>query len=235
MFGVTGLVLGDFATVWQPVPADVPYRAALAYCFAVLMLAGGMAVQWRRTARAGLMVLAVLYLLCAGLWVPRIVGYPRIFGTWSGFTEEFVLVVAAIIAYASLAPYSMPPMVHILRIGRTMFGICVLVFGGAHFAAISETTGMVPQWLPLGQRFWALATGAAFLLAGVAIIAGMRAVLASRLLTAMLITFGVLVWVPIVIAHPESHTAWGGNAITLAVAGAAWIVADTLRQTASGT
>ncbi len=90
--GIIGLVWGDFSTVWQPVPAGVPHRAALAYIVAVCLIAGGAAVQRRTTAQAGALVLAILYFMSALLWLPRVIGYPRMIGTWLGFAEEFALV-----------------------------------------------------------------------------------------------------------------------------------------------
>src|SRR5690348_5543275 len=48
--GILGLGTGDFALVWQPVPAWVPLRAALAYAFAAVSLAAGLGILWRRTA-----------------------------------------------------------------------------------------------------------------------------------------------------------------------------------------
>jgi uncharacterized membrane protein YphA (DoxX/SURF4 family) len=90
----------------------------------------------------------------------------------------------------------------------------------------------VPAWLPPGQRFWAAATGAAFVLAALAILSGVRAVLGARLLTAMLLTFGALVWAPRLFAHPEVHRVWAGNAVNLVAAGACWMVYDALRACA---
>jgi uncharacterized membrane protein YphA (DoxX/SURF4 family) len=94
--------------------------------------------------------------------------------------------------------------------------------------SLQETINMVPKWIPPSQRFWALATGIGHLLAGIAIVTGIQAVLAGRLLTAMILGFGSFVWVPAVVATPKAHLAWAGNAINLAVAGAAWIVADAI-------
>jgi uncharacterized membrane protein YphA (DoxX/SURF4 family) len=70
--------------------------------------------------------------------------------------------------------------------------------------------------------------GVCHLLAGIAIVTGIQAVLASRLLTAMILTFGALVWAPSLVVHPTTHLFWSGNAINLAFAGAAWIVADAI-------
>jgi uncharacterized membrane protein YphA (DoxX/SURF4 family) len=231
--GLVGLAWGDFATVWQPIqalPFAVPHRTALAYVAAAGLLLAGVAVQWRRSAPAGLPVLAILYLIFALLWLPRVVGYPQIFGTWGGFLEEFALVAAAAVAYASLLPPDSAGARRMARIGRLSFGVCVLSFGLGHFFAIPETAGMVPTWIPPGQRFWALATGVAHLLAGAAILSGVLDVLGSRLLTLMLATFSALVWAPALFAQPREHVAWAGNAINLALVGAAWVVADSIAR-----
>lgn len=229
--GLVGLAWGDFATVWQPIqalPFEVPHRTALAYVAAAGLLSAGLAIQWRRGAAAGLLLLAVLYFLFALLWLPRVVGYPHIFGTWAGFLEEFALVAAAPVAYASLPPHDSHGSVWAARFGRTAFGVCAVSFGLSHFFAVPQTAAMVPVWIPPGQQFWAVATGVAHLLAGVAIISGVLDVLASRLLTAMLAAFGALVWAPSLFAQPREHMVWAGNAINLALVGAAWAVADSI-------
>jgi uncharacterized membrane protein YphA (DoxX/SURF4 family) len=229
--GLVGLAWGDFATVWQPIqalPFTVPHRTALAYVVAACLLSAGVAIQWRRSAPAGLLVLAILYFVFALLWLPRVVGYPQLFGTWAGFLEEFALVAAALVVYASLLPRGSAGQLRTAQVGRISFGVCVLSFGLSHFFAIPQTAALVPDWIPPGQRFWALATGVAHLLAGVAILSGVLDVLGSRLLTVMLVTFGALVWAPALFAQPREHMAWAGNAINLTLIGAAWVVADSI-------
>jgi uncharacterized membrane protein YphA (DoxX/SURF4 family) len=229
--GLVGLVWGDFATVWQPIqalPFTVPYRMALACIAAACLLSAGVAIQWRRSAPAGLLVLAILYFIFALLWLPRVVGYPRIFGTWGGFLEEFALVAAALVAYASLLPHDSAGSFRTARVGRISFGVCVLSFGLGHFFAIPQTAAMVPDWIPPGQQFWAVTTGVAHLLAGIAILSGVLDVLGSRLLTVMRATFGALVWAPALFAQPKEHMVWAGNAVNLVLVGAAWVVADSI-------
>ena len=53
--------------------------------------------------------------------------------------------------------------------------------------------------------FWAVLTTVAFALAAIAILINRQARLALRLMTVMLALFGVLVWIPRLVAHPESH------------------------------
>jgi uncharacterized membrane protein YphA (DoxX/SURF4 family) len=226
--GLIGLLWGDFASVWQPVPQEFPFRRGLAYVAASLCLTSGIALQWRRTAKMGLPVLAFVHLFAALFWLRRVIYYPQFIGTWLGFAEQFALVIAAVVAFASLSPRSTAWDARIHHSGRVLFGLCAVVFGLAHFLSLAETIRMVPAWIPPGQRFWALATGVGHLLAGFAIVTGIEALLASRLLTAMILGFGALVWAPSLVATPTSHLVWSGNAINLAVAGAAWIIADAI-------
>ena len=232
-FGVIALFWRDFATVWQPVPANVPHRAALVYVTAMLLLAGGAAVQWRRTLRTGLLLLATLYFLAACLWLPRVIGYPHLIGTWSGFAQQFCLTVAAMTVYATAAPPDAPWGKPLARAGRVLFGLCAMIFGVAHFLALPQTAELVPGWMPLSQRFWAIATGVAFVLAGISIFTGIRAILAALLLTVMLALFGLLIWLPSAIRHPHEHIVWAGNTINLAVTAAAWMMAESLRARSS--
>jgi hypothetical protein len=74
--------------------------------------------------------------------------------------------------------------------------------------------------------FWATLTTVAFGLAAIAILINRQARLAMRLMTLMLALFGVMVWVPQVIAHPKAHFNWSECVLTVLVTGAAWVVAD---------
>lgn len=232
-FGIIGLIWGDFASVWQPIealPFPVPHCAAFAYIFAFCFLMGGLAIQWPRSARIGAVILGILYGFCALFWLPRVIGFPKIVGTWLGFAEEFVLVIAAVIVYASLAPRDSARSITTIRVARILFGTCFLVIGLSHFVYVPQTAAMVPKWLPLPHSFWAIATGIFHVSAGLAILSGVLAALASRLLTAMILGFGLLIWLPNLISTPRVHMTWCGNAVNLAIAGAAWIVADSFAR-----
>jgi uncharacterized membrane protein YphA (DoxX/SURF4 family) len=226
--GAAGLAFRDFARVGHPVPASMPFRTPLALAAALALVAGGLALQWGRTVRAGLVTLAILYLLAALLWMPRVLGYPEKFDVWSGFAEQFCLVAAAMMQWMVLRAASDREASGAMQVTRVLFGVCVMAFGVVHFTAMQETAGMVPGWVPPSRTFWAAATGGAMFLAGVALVTGIMATLAARLLTALIMSFGLFVWIPISIAHPHEHTSWAGNALNLAIAAAAWMVADVL-------
>jgi hypothetical protein len=78
--------------------------------------------------------------------------------------------------------------------------------------------------------FWALTTTVLFALAAVALLTNRMALLATRLLTTMVVIFGLLVWVPLLFSDPHSHTNWSETAENFAIAGVAWILADLLGE-----
>jgi hypothetical protein len=52
--------------------------------------------------------------------------------------------------------------------------------------------------------------------------------LAARLLTAEIVIFELLVWIPNLSAGPSNHFNWAGNAICIALVGASWVVSDSI-------
>jgi uncharacterized membrane protein YphA (DoxX/SURF4 family) len=82
--------------------------------------------------------------------------------------------------------------------------------------------------MPLGQEFWVILTGISFVLAGLAMLSGIRDVLGARLLALMFLAFNVFALPQFIFANPKDHAAWGGNAFNLALVGATWIFADAI-------
>ena len=233
-FGVITLVWHDF-NGWQQIRAlgNIPHREILVYVAAAIELFGGVAIQWPKTARAGAFALGAIYLFFALTWVPHIVAEPKSFDRWGNFFEQFSLVSGALIVYAMAGRGDSPRPPSMGRMGYLFFGVCVISFTLEQFFYLSGTAAFVPKWIPPGQMFWAITTTIALGLAAIALLFGRLALLASRLLTTMLIGFGLLVWLPALFAHPHLLINWAGNAQNLAITGAAWIVADFLSQNRS--
>jgi uncharacterized membrane protein len=227
--GVIGLGWGDFATNWQRVQLDVPHREALAYFTAAYELVIGLAILWRRTARSAALLLTFLYAIFALLWVIQIFAVPGVYDSWGNFFEEFSLVMGGVVAFSSLAPKDSPWAARTAIFSR-LFGVCVISFGLVHFISFAGAASWVPRWIPPGQKFWIAATGTFFFMAAGAILSGVMARLASRLLTIMIVCFEILVWIPRLIASPHDHFNWSGNAICCAIAAAAWVVSDSINQ-----
>jgi len=173
--------------------------------------------------------LTILYSIFALLWVVQIAISPLVYDNWGNFFEEFSLVIAGAVAFTLLAPSGSRWARLTTRI-RRLYGICIVSFGLAHFIYFSGAATWVPNWIPPGQKFWIAATGTFFFMAAAAILSGIAAKLATRLLTVMIFCFEILVWVPKLEAAPHDHFNWAGNAICIALAAAAWVVSDSFRQ-----
>jgi uncharacterized membrane protein len=228
VLGILGFATAAFATNWHPVPEGIPYRSVLAYAAAALMFAAGAGLQWRKTTRAALLLSACTYTPFAWLWLRRVVAFPQLSGTWSGFAEQLVPVIAAVFAYSHAVGTNRRWPAKAVTASRIVFGLCVIELGLAHFFALSLTAKLVPRWIPPSQRFWAAATGLALVLAGVSIAVDVQSARAARLLTTLLLLFAAFVWVPRLFAAPHQPVSWGGFAITVLVCGSAWMVADRL-------
>lgn len=228
-FGVLTIVWRDF-NGWQQIRplGNLPHRELLVYLSAALQLFGGFAIQSRKTARLGALVLGATYLTFALLWVPHILAEPKVYDRYGNFFEQFSLVSGALIVFALQGRDASQSKPGLARLGQFLFGICTVSFTLEQFFYLSGTASFVPKWIPPGQMFWAITTTVAFALGALALLTGIMALLAARLLTLMMIGFGLLVWLPAPFRDPHQMINWAGNAQNLAITGAAWIVADYL-------
>jgi hypothetical protein len=227
VYGVAALAFGLITLAWHDYNDWHPPRY-IVYAAAAALIFGGAAIQFRRTAKTGAAVLGAVYLVFTLQCVPRIVATPRIYNSWGNFFEQFSLVTGAAILYARLS--SAWSRETLSRIGRILVGICIASFTLEQAIYLDATAHLVPKWLPPSQMFWAVATTVLFALAAVALLTNRMALLATRLLTMMLVIFGLLVWVPLLLSDPHNHTNWSEDTETFAIAGAAWILADLLGE-----
>jgi uncharacterized membrane protein YphA (DoxX/SURF4 family) len=229
--GMVCLAWGDF-DLGQPVPKDFPHRTALAYAAAAFMLVAGAAVGWRRTAAWGAAALTAYYALVVVILMDGrlVLAHYAEYGAYSGVAEQLAITAGGLIVYAASAKIDAALAARLTRLGQLALGVCALLFGGAHFFYMNLTAPMVPRWLPLTPEFWAYATGVCHIAAGIAILTGVQARLAAILLTAMFVSFTLLVHGPMLLADPSSRLNWSENALNIALIGAAWVVADSLAR-----
>jgi hypothetical protein len=227
VFGLAALSFGVIALAWHDSGGSHQLRY-LVYAASAALVFGGAAIQFRRTAKTGAAILAAASVVFTLLCVPGIVAAPQIYNSWGNFFEQFSLLTGAALVYAHLSSAWSRETLN--RTGRIFLGICTASFTLEQAFYLNATATLVPKWIPPSQMFWAVATTVLFALAAVALLTNRMALLATRLLTMMLVSFGLVVWVPMVLSNPHSHVNWSENSETFEIAGAVWILADLLGE-----
>ena len=234
VFGSSAVLFGVIALMWRDPDTwqnlrhiwSLPFGAIIGGCLMTAQIAGGIAMQHPRTARLASVVLGVVYLLFSLATIPDVIAAANIYERYGGsFFLFFSLLCGAIALYAATEAGAARAL-WFGRLARLGLGVCAISFTLGQILLPRETADLVPKWIPPSQMFWAILTTIAFALAALAMLINRQARLATRLMTLMLAIFGVAVWIPRVIAHPEAHFLWSECALTFLVTGATWMVAD---------
>jgi len=226
LFGVIALLWHD-ADTWQNVATiwKLPFGAIVGDVLMVALIIGGIGIMFARTARGAAIVLAVVYVVYSLTSIPGIVAAPKEYAQWGNFFEFFALVCGAIAVY-TVASANVSRAAGLRRLARLGLGVCAISFTLGQIVYFRFTASLVPVWIPPNQMFWTILTTIAFALAAIAILINRQARLATQLMTLMLVLFGVLVWIPRLVAHPATHFTWSEFALTFLIAGAAWVVGE---------
>ena len=240
--GILDIAWGAFDASHQPIKSlgkNLPGQHVLAYVVGVWLVAAGLAILWRRSARIGAAASAIAYLIFAALWFPRYYAGIHAYG-WRiavfvgisfGLAQQLMLVAPAAIVYAFPGSPDSLLQKRAAIAARWMLGLPPVIFGLFHLTSIRVFASIVPHWMSFGY-FWAGLTGVAFLLAGCAICLGIMDVPAARLLALMLLLFEGFVEIPPIFIRPHNQATWGAAVYNVAAIGACWIFAEFLASRA---
>ena len=235
--GLWGLIAGDAVAIWQPLPKATPAREALAYASALVSLACGLGLFWRRAAAIAARVLLVFLLAWFALFKARaLVIAPAVEVSWESCGETVVLIAGAWALYGEFATdWDRRRLGWVtgeagVRIARMLYGLALIPLGLAHIVYLAQTAPLVPGWLP-AHAAWAYGTGCAYIAAGLAVLTGVCARLAAALSALQMGVFTLLVWAPVLVAGSKDPSQWSEGGVSLALTAAAWVVADSYRAT----
>jgi len=221
--GITGLVNGDFALVWQHVPAHVPGRTILAYVCAVIELALGIGLLWQRTL-AWTCRLLFPYMV---LWLvvqetTSVVHAPLEIGSWGGGGETAIMTAGAWCLFAT-GPAGIRAARWLLVIALPMIGAEVIVDAMKYGNHVMQPW---LQWWP-SPMAWAILTGIGSFAACLGLLFGVWPRLAANLEAAMLALIAITYWGPDLYTGRTATTAF---IISFLIAAGVWLVADTYRD-----
>jgi hypothetical protein len=134
------------------------------------------------------------------------------------FFEQFCLLCGAMAVYAATNPNAARAAL-LGRLARLGLGLCAISFTLSQIFYLRVTADLVPRWIPPNQILWAIVMTIAFALAAIAILINRHARLVICLMALMLTLFGVLVWIPRLVARPETHLNWSEFALTFLMTG----------------
>ena len=224
---IYGLVQHLLPPIWQPAPKWMPAPTFVAYACALLSLAAGVGLLVPRTTGVASRLLVVA--LSVWLVVTRIPNLffdkPFVLVAWSWGAVAFVLG-AALVIMTRANEISDDVRRRLVTIARTLAGLALIPFGFAHFLYVDATTVLIPSWLPAHTAL-AYATGACLVAAGVAMIANRVAALSAKLVTAEFALFGLIVWLPRVVANSLSAFQRNEVVTTIVLAAASLVMAES--------
>lgn len=234
LFGASAVFYGTIALRWYDAQTwqtlaelwKLPCGRMIGGSLMAAQIVGGIGIQSTRTARLASIILAVVYLLFSLACVPGILSAPGAYASYPNFFEQLSLLCGAIALFAEIES-SAGRAALFGRSARLGLGMCTISFMLTQIVYFRATEDFVPKWIPPNPMFWAILTTIAFGLAALAILFNVRARLALRLMTLMVVLFGVLVWIPRLRAHPEAHVNWSEFSLNFLIAGAAAVVAES--------
>ena len=231
--GLLALFYGDFALVWQPVPAWLPARTAVAYASGVLMLllGAGLLIPGSRT--WSVRILFPYLILWALLKVPDVVTNPGTEGSWLGLGELTLLLSGGWTLFARLSGVPQGSPLGFLsgergvRMARILFAVSIVPIGLSHLVYVDATAGYVPHWLPF-RKGWAYLTGAGQIASGFGARFNVLPRIAAWAEAGQITLYTFLVWLPAVLAAPTTRLSWTAFFISWIFGAAAWAVAQNV-------
>lgn len=230
--GITGLVNGDLALVWQRVPiADMPGHTAIAYACAVIELCAGIGLLIEPlTSLACRVLLPFMLLWVALLKIPVLFSAPGDMDSWGGLGEISIITAGSWCLFAAHAgaweskhlgfavgERGLRAARWLLVVSLPLIGLVVLVQGATY------TLPAWLAWLPHSVD-WVYLSGLGSIAACCGIFFGVWPRLAATMEAGSLAVVTVWFWGPMLHTGRTATTAF---LISTLIVGGIWLVADS--------
>ncbi|HEX7340884.1 MAG TPA: hypothetical protein VF269_01275 [Rhodanobacteraceae bacterium] len=236
--GITGLVNGGLALVWQAIPLHHPPDATvIVYLCAVIELVTGVGLLLKPTVRLTCdIVFPYMLLWVVLLEIPMVVMSPLQADGWGGLGEIAIIAVGSWCLFAAhagakagrLFPFAVG--INGIRAARWLLILALPMIGVEVIVdAVQMGNAILPSWLAWlpGPAYWAGLTGIGSIAAGLGMAFGILPRLAVTMEAVMLGIITVAYWAPYLHTGRTATTAF---IISAAITAGVWLVADTYRS-----
>ena len=135
VFGTSAVLVGVIALMWYDSDTwqtlrqiwSLPFGTLIGGCLMTVEIAGGIGIEYPRTARLASIVLGLVYLLFSLACVPGIIAAPAVYLHYGSFFEQFSLLCGAIALYAATEANEARA-VAFGRVARLGLGVCAISF-----------------------------------------------------------------------------------------------------------
>ncbi len=234
-FGVQYFIYASSMKGPIPGPPWIPGAHWLAWltCIAFVAIAASIATGMR-SRLAAMLLGAVLFLNILFLHLASLLNQIHNPGPWTSTFELLALCGASFVLANVLPPDESTTSrfnvgSSLATAGRFAFAISMIVFAIQHFIYARFIATLIPAWIP-GHLFWAYFVGVSFVGAALAIAAKVQAKLAAVLLGTMFLLWVLVLHLPRVAASPRNGNEVTSLFIALAMSGASFILASSLRH-----
>lgn len=231
--GLMQIVNGELVRLGPKLPEGMPAPAVwTAGSGLLLLLLGVMIVSGRFLRWAGLVLAAIFAVLFCLKSVPEILSNPGAGFMWTNPAKILALLgggwFVAAIGSGCATPAEQRKAA---LVAPVLLGVFLVICGTQHFVYAGFVDGLVPAWMPPGQRFWTYFSAVALLAGGIGV-----ALPPARRWAGLLAGIMILLWVPLVhLARTwELRNAFelAGCFEALALGGAAWLMSESGQTTA---
>lgn len=221
LLGIISAVSGDFIPGIQPLPSillDIPLISSINATLLICLSAALFFNLFREISSTLLATYFAGWLLVAH--IPLIIT-----GSFDVTRLVALMEVAAIATALPLVPMRFNAAYRIRLIAaRVCFGAMLVIFGVIHCKYHQFITSMIPAWIPF-REVWPWITGSINIAAGLSLVTGVKMRMGGGLVGLMFASWVPIVNLPRNVASPESIEDWTATAMTVTLAGAAWLIA----------
>lgn len=224
VFGIQQFMYNDFLPTLMPIPISLPGRQFLLYIISIFLIIASICIVIKKMERLAATIIGILFLLLFFIiHLPKIIGDPHNGGLWAAAFEVFAIGGGALFLARISSTGMNRTQNAIIRTGRYLFAISMLVFGIEHFIYADYISTLISSWIPL-KLFWAYFVGLVFIATSVSIFISIKTRLATLWLGIMFLLWFLILHLPRVAADVHKEDEWTSAFVALAMCGISFMI-----------